>query len=316
MGKKFVKNAQRVKIMSKRKFTKEQEIEICNDYFSEKKPGVVFLGKKWNCDSMTICNIIKRNGFSLRTHAESLDGKLGYWSGKVRSDTTKEKMSISAKGKHYYWLGKTGPNLGKLKSEETKQKISDSLTGQKRSEETKEKMSKAAEERWKNPEYRKNHEGENNPMFGVHRFGEEAPNYGNTYSEETKRKISEKALQRYQYNLGPWKNTKPEIKMKEILNELTISFEHQFRLGNHLYDFHISNTNILIEVDGDYYHGNPEIFDDLTENQLIQKLKDAQNTRLAKTNNFVLLRFWQNDIMNNTEKVKRIIFSKFLINFL
>lgn len=44
---------------------------------------------------------------------------------------------------------------------------------------------------------RKNHseslKGENNPMFGVHRYGELNPMYGKKHSDETKKKISKKA---------------------------------------------------------------------------------------------------------------------------
>jgi len=32
--------------------------------------------------------------------------------------------------------------------------------------------------------------GKNNPMFGVHKFGKNAPNYGNQHSETTKREMS------------------------------------------------------------------------------------------------------------------------------
>ena len=34
--------------------------------------------------------------------------------------------------------------------------------------------------------------GDKNPMYGVHRFGKDAPNYGNRYSTETKQKMSKK----------------------------------------------------------------------------------------------------------------------------
>ena len=190
----------------KGKFTKEQEQQICDDYFSEEKPSVAILAKKWNCNDLTIRGIILRNGYVLRTISEANKGKPGYW-----------------KNKFLY--------------------------------------------------------------------------------EKTKRKISESTTLRIQTHPGPFKNTKPELKMKVILNELSIPFEHQFRLGNHLYDFHILNTNILIEVDGDYYHGNPKKFGKLNKYQLKQKEKDLKNGQLAKDNNYILLRFWENDILNNSEKV-------------
>lgn len=46
--------------------------------------------------------------------------------------------------------------------------------------------------------------GENNPMYGSHRFGENNPMYGKHHTEETKRKIAKKSKE---YSLkGNWKN--------------------------------------------------------------------------------------------------------------
>lgn len=129
--------------------------------------------------------------------------------------------------------------------------------------------------------------------------------YGEHLLEETKRKIGESTTIRMQTQHGPYKDTKPELKMKEILNELNISFEHQFRLGNRLFDFHILNTNILVEVDGDYFHGNLKIFSKLNKMQKINKQRDIVKDQIAKESNFVLLRFWESDILKNTKEVKK-----------
>ncbi|MCK4358994.1 MAG: DUF559 domain-containing protein [Candidatus Cloacimonetes bacterium] len=204
----------------KKIFTKEQEQQICNEYFSKKKPNIMTLGKKWNCDGTTISNILKRNGYILRTHSEATKGQKAW-----------------------------NKNLTK---------------------ETDERVAK----------------------------------YSRPRSEEARKKMSKSALLRIQNNSGPYKNTKPELEMKNILNELNIPFKHQFRLGNHLFDFRISDSNILIEVDGDYWHGNPKKFKKLSKRQQKQKQRDIKNEKLAKTNNFILLRFWQNDVLNNQRVVK------------
>lgn len=70
-------------------------------------------------------------------------------------------------GKHGY----DNPNYGRRHSEEEKKKMSESLKG---------KMA-----------------GCNNPMYGIHRYGENAPMYGKCHSEESRRKISDKAKERY-----------------------------------------------------------------------------------------------------------------------
>ena len=52
--------------------------------------------------------------------------------------------------------------------------------------------------------------GENNPMYGVHRYGSENPNYGNRYSEEIRQKISEAASNRSEETRKKISNTLKE----------------------------------------------------------------------------------------------------------
>jgi len=53
-----------------KKFIKEQELQICKEYFSKGKPSTYVLAKKWNCGEIAICDVIKRNGYDLRTYKE------------------------------------------------------------------------------------------------------------------------------------------------------------------------------------------------------------------------------------------------------
>jgi len=180
---------------------------------------------------------------------------------------------------------------------------SESLKGKKKgpySEGTKRKMSKSHKDKKCSEKTKK--------KISIANTGNIAWNKDLTKETDDRvRKMSEKALLRIQNNSGPFKDTKPELKMKEILNELNIQFEHQFRLQNHLFDFHLLNTNILIEVDGDYWHGNPKKFSKLNKVQKIVKQKDLKKESFAKENNFILLRFWEDNILNNAKEVKNII---------
>lgn len=257
-------------------FTKEQEQQICKEYFSKEKPSIVILGEKWNCDGATIRNILKGNGYILRNLSESHKGKFVGENhpmyGQHHSEKTKQKIREKIGGKNHF-------NYGKHLSEKTRKRISISNKG---NLSWCKGLTKETDER-------------------VKKVGDS--NKGKIVSEKSKQKMREKALQRIQNQHGPYKDTKPELKMKGILNELTIPFEHQFRLKNHLFDFRILNTNIIIEVDGDYWHGNPKKFKKLSKIQKEQKQKDIKNEELAKVNNFVLLRFWQNDILNKKDFV-------------
>lgn len=75
----------------------------------------------------------------------------------------------------------------------------------------KEKISDIKSEKWKNPllnpNSKRSNKGENNPMFGVHRFGEENPFFGKIHTEETKRKMSNKRKMYYENNENNTKNS-------------------------------------------------------------------------------------------------------------
>ena len=70
-------------------------------------------------------------------------------------------------------------------------------------------VSEYLKEKWKDPEYRKKmidlHSGKNSHFYGSHRTGEQNPMWGKKHSEETKKKISEKAKERYKNNPDAFK---------------------------------------------------------------------------------------------------------------
>lgn len=61
------------------------------------------------------------------------------------------------------------------------------------------------------------HKGEANPMFGSHRFGEEAPNYGRKFSEEWKKHISESKKGSPSPNKGVPMSEEQKIKISNTL---------------------------------------------------------------------------------------------------
>ncbi len=81
-------------------------------------------------------------------------------------------------------------NLGKKLSEETIQKLREKQSGEnngfygkRHTDKTKQRISETITEQYNN--------GRVNPMYGVHRYGKDAPRYGAKLSDDTKRKISE-----------------------------------------------------------------------------------------------------------------------------
>jgi len=100
------------------------------------------------------------------------------------------------------------------------------------------------------------------------------------------------------------KATKPELILKEILVKNKIKFKKNYKLCydirrklNRYYDFYLSDYNILVEVDGDYFHGNPDKFTKLNEMQLKNQENDKFKNELAILYNIPLFRFWESDII-------------------
>jgi len=70
------------------------------------------------------------------------------------------------------------------------------------------------------------------------------------------------------------------------------------------YDFLILNTDILIEVDGDYWHGNEDVFKDLSKFQKTVRKNDEIKENFANLEGYSIVRFWGKDIKKNKDEVK------------
>lgn len=72
------------------------------------------------------------------------------------------------------------------------------------------------------------------------------------------------------------------------------------------FDFYIPSKNLIIEVDGDFWHCNPngKFPNPIYEAQYKNIEKDKIKTEWCKTNNIPLLRFWEKDINDNPDVVK------------
>ncbi len=151
---------------------------------------------------------------------------------------------------------------------------------------------------------------------------------GVSKNEEHKKKIKEKAKKRwksieerekqshrrmlYIIKNGFQIKSKLEKQFKNILiNDLQLVEDKDFypqyyvREIKALYDFKISGKNIMIEVDGDYWHCNPTSNYNIPiyEAQISNLKKDKIKDDWCLKNNIKLLRFWESDIKNNKDGV-------------
>jgi G:T-mismatch repair DNA endonuclease (very short patch repair protein) len=126
---------------------------------------------------------------------------------------------------------------------------------------------------------------------------------GRKANEETKRKMREKrALQ-----IFPIKDTKIEIKIQNFLKELHIEFSTHNYISEitHAYQCDIlinpqpnfmCEKKTIIEVDGDWWHGNPAKFPIPNQMQKEQIEEDACRNEELRDAGFDVIRLWGSDI--------------------
>jgi len=123
------------------------------------------------------------------------------------------------------------------------------------------------------------------------------------YSKETIEKIRRATLK--QLENQTFRKTKIEKIIESVLSEMGVKYKYSFILEKRQYDFRVKDYNLLIECDGDYWHGNPKFYPVLTERQKEKQKEDRKKDKIAKKNNYILMRFWEDEILNNLETVKK-----------
>lgn len=114
------------------------------------------------------------------------------------------------------------------------------------------------------------------------------------------------------YEIEYGKETDIERLFKDILDDLSIKYQYKFRIYNETkepfwyreFDFLIENTKILIEIDGDYWHGNEKLFKPLNEHQKETKIKDKIKEDFAVSNGYEVIRFWGSELKESKNKIK------------
>lgn len=101
--------------------------------------------------------------------------------------------------------------------------------------------------------------------------------------------------------------SKLETKISVILDEFEIPYERSFWLNKKQFDFKIKDSNILIEVHGDFWHANPIKYkaNDILNHpkHLISAKelweKDNKKLKLANSHGYEVIYIWETDIKND-----------------
>lgn len=106
-----------------------------------------------------------------------------------------------------------------------------------------------------------------------------------------------------------YSGTTPEIKIKEILEGLGIKYKFQYPIEFYCVDFFIPDNNIVIQVDGCYWHGCPTHFSNLDNRQRNRQRLDHSCDSFLKNRGYKVLRIWECSIsrINIESKIKSTI---------
>ena len=96
---------------------------------------------------------------------------------------------------------------------------------------------------------------------------------------------------------------------RDFLDKLNVKYQYQFEAKDigRFFDFFVEDEGLLIEIDGDFWHANPEKYkeEDLKHHQKRARIIDEYKERWANLHGFPIIRFWESDIRKNPKKVMK-----------
>ena len=105
-------------------------------------------------------------------------------------------------------------------------------------------------------------------------------------------------------------NTKPQIMINELLNEMNISYKNEETFKYYAVDNYLYNNNLIIEVMGDFWHSNPTKYklENLNKIQQNRVSKDkTKHTYIKNKYDIEILYLWESDIYNNIDLCRELI---------
>ena len=217
--------------------------------------------------------------------------------GKKHSDEFKKKLSKERKGKWY--IGEKNPMYGKrlkdfMTPEEYEQWKKNIIFAQQNMSDEKKKL------RFERASLAQKKCKERNPAYY--------------------RQIKSKAGHITMSKWTRYKKTKPEQLLEQFLIENNVNYDYSCIMGSgdkcFQYDFIIHDKRILIEVQGNYWHGDPAIYNEDGSNgkkklNNVQKEKikrDVLKKEFAEDKKFKLICIWESEIKNKDfSKLKEIL---------
>ena len=259
---------------------------------------------------ISLANKGKFKGIRRSPKTEFKKGCISPMLGKKLSKETKIKISEN----HANVSGEKNPMYGKHHSEETKEKVRNSYYHKNNSGKNSPRYGKKnpSMAKWNKKRLGKTYEelyGKEKAMVMRKRASEifSSANKGKPKSKEHIQKIKENRAKQ----IFPVKDTTIQVKIQNFLKQLKIEFyTHSWR-NEIKYKYRcdilipkqetegvIIPQKTIIECDGDYWHGNPEIknFMEYPKHSREQRILDFERTNQLEEKGFRVIRLWENEI--------------------
>lgn len=96
---------------------------------------------------------------------------------------------------------------------------------------------------------------------------------------------------------------------RDFLDRLNVEYVYQYKAESigRFYDFYLPKENLLIEVDGVYWHSKDILYEDMTPTQKRNRRVDELKDRWAALNCIPLIRIWEDDINKHPESVMNML---------
>lgn len=123
----------------------------------------------------------------------------------------------------------------------------------------------------------------------------------------TKKHASKKKPKRRKKTIKVGTSKLEEDFAREFLDKLNVKYIWQFEAKDikRWYDFYLPEHNLIIEIDGGYWHSDPRIVDEqhLTPTQKHNKRVDEYKNKWALMHGIPIMRIWEKDIRETPDKV-------------
>jgi len=134
--------------------------------------------------------------------------------------------------------------------------------------------------------------------------------YSNVFSQsEEWKNISRERAAKLLKNNKTTCNTKPQIIINNLLNQLHINYINEYVFKYYSVDNYLQDYNLIIEVMGDFWHCNPTKYN--TIQHKIQKKRvpkdKAKHTYIKNQHSIEILYIWENDIYKNLSLCEKLI---------